>query len=272
MAKKVKKADSKTPSLGRALLGGVIFVVALLLVIRIVLLIVTQHYRTVTVPDFTGLQMQEVESLIQKDELRVLASDTLYVSSVPKGAVFIQDPVPGAKVKKGRTVYLTLNALQDREVIMPDVTGYSLRQAIVELTSQGLAVGELRYVEDIATDNVLQQSQAAGLQVKIGTVVDLVLGLDPYDQFVTAPNVIGMSFVAAVNTLKINSLNYSVHLDNTVSSEKDIKRAFVYDQIPETHIEPANRGDHVDIFLTLDSRRLPPPPQDEDDSVGEEAD
>lgn len=270
MSKKGKNTGLKTPSLRRNLLGGLIFVVGLLLVIRIVLLIVTQHYKTVTVPDFTGLQMDEVESMARKDGLRMIASDSVYVRSVDKGAVFSQNPSAGSKVKKGRAVYITLNASRDKEVMMPDVTGYSLRQAIVELTSRGLVVGDLRYVYDIATDNVLGQSRPEGMLVSVGTVVDLVLGLDPNDTFVTAPNVIGQSLDAAINTLKTNSLNYSVHLDNTISSEKDIEKAFVYDQIPETHIEPANRGDYVDIYLTLDSGKLPSPSREKDPSGVEE--
>ena len=40
---------------------------------------------------------------------------------------------------------------------MPSLTGFSLRQARTELASNGLNIGKLIYVNDMATDNVLAQ-------------------------------------------------------------------------------------------------------------------
>ena len=44
-----------------------------------------------------------------------------------------------------------------KKVSMPNLVGYSMRQAKAELNSRGLSLGKLIYVSDIATNNVLKQ-------------------------------------------------------------------------------------------------------------------
>ena len=58
-------------------------------------------------------------------------------------------------IKKRRRIYLTINSVQSRKVIFPNIYDLSLRQATRELEKSGLEVGNLQYRADIATNKVL---------------------------------------------------------------------------------------------------------------------
>ena len=78
---------------------------------------------------------------------------------------------------------LTINATVPKKVTMPNLVGYSMRQAKAELSSRGLNLGKLIYVDDIATNNVLKQQQRGkdvrpGSSVESGSDIDLVVGLN----------------------------------------------------------------------------------------------
>ena len=79
------------------------------------------------------------------------------MSSAWQRLIYSQNPIAGSKVKKGRRILITINAINPQMVEMPSLVGFSLRQAYTELTSKGLSIGSLIYIEDIATNNVLEQ-------------------------------------------------------------------------------------------------------------------
>ena len=58
----------------------------------------------------------------------------------------------------GRSIFLTINSIVPRKVVMPNLVGYSLNEARSELNNRGLTLGKLNYTQDIATNNVLRQT------------------------------------------------------------------------------------------------------------------
>ena len=69
----------------------------------------TRHGEAVVVPNVKGLPMRQAENEIYKQSLKAVAIDSSYVKGMPPGAILEQNPAGGSKVKKGRTVYLTIN-------------------------------------------------------------------------------------------------------------------------------------------------------------------
>ena len=144
--------------------------------------VATMHGRVLVVPDFTNMSIAEAESLAEASQVRIDVVDSLYVKRMEKGHIYRQNPKAGSQVKKGRRILITINAMNAKKVDMPDLIGFSMRQATAELQSRGLVLGNLIYQQDMATDNVLAQRcrgrvVAPGTKVETGTVVDLVVGL-----------------------------------------------------------------------------------------------
>ena len=256
----VKK--NKTGILGnwivRNLLGAVVFFALLVIGATIALSVVTHHGQSIEVPDLTSMSVQEASREASKNHLRVEVTDSIYVRRMEKGAVYSQNPKAGSLVKKGRRIMLTINAKHAKKVSMPNLVGYSMRQAKAELNSRGLALGKLIYVNDIATNNVLRQIYRnreirPGVQIETGSAIDLQVGLNPSDNMTYVPNVKGMKYMRAVDAIHDNSLNIGrVVFDKTVKNYTDSLNATVYKQTPAASKSPILMGSDVTIQLSLD--------------------
>lgn len=262
-----KKKDSKGLP-GKWIWGNLLLafgIVAVLVVgVMILLNVFTLHGEELTVPDFSNMSVSEAETAAAAAGMRVEVTDSVFVSKMRKGAVYRQNPVPGAKVKEGRRIILTINAVNAKKVTMPDLVGYSMRQAKAELLSRGLVLGRLIYVQDMATNNVLRQlygnrEAEPGMLVESESVIDLVVGLNSSDNVTFAPDVIGLKTMSATDAVHGNSLNLkALHFDKTVHDYDDSLNAVVYRQIPSAaDTIPLRMGDEVSLYLTLDQNKVP---------------
>ncbi len=240
-------------------------VLVLILLSHLLLLQITRHGKTFPVPDFTGMTMEEATQLAKEKHLRLDVTDSVYVHQLPRGAVFKQNPQPSVLAKKNRRVLLTINSLTPRSVSVPNVVGFSLRQAKTVLNAQALEVGTLTYVPDIATNNVLEQSYKGSLigpDVKLlaESFIDLKLGVNDQAIRTAIPQLAGLTLEQARDLMIEYSLNTGrVQFDNTVKTYADSLSAKVYRQIPAAapQSELWNLGARVDIYLTLDESKLP---------------
>ncbi len=222
----------------------------------------TRHGQSQVVPDFTGLTFEEAEQLAGQQNLRLVISDSVFVNSRPRGTVFRQLPAINATVKKDRRIFLTVNALQQRMVEMPDVVGYSLRQAKTVLLSAGLHVGHLNYVNDLATNNVLGQRHKGavirpGAQLPAESEIDLEVGKSALAENTAVPLLIGYTAVEARDVLAESSLNIgTLRYDETVGNYLDSLLARVYKQSPGSSNNSLPLGYRVDVWLTVDGAKI----------------
>ena len=248
----------------RNLLTAVLIVAVLVVGSMILLNVLTQHNRELSVPDFSNMSLAEAEVSAQQAGVRIDVTDSVFVRKMRKGAVYRQNPAPGAKVKNGRRIMLTINAVNAKKVTMPDLVGYSMRQAKAELLSRGLVLGRLIYVQDIATNNVLRQLYdnheiAPGVLVESESVIDLVVGLNSSDNVTYVPDVTGLKNLSARDAVQGNSLNIrTMKFDDTVKDYDDSLNAVVYRQEP-SHLDslPKRMGDSMVLYLTLDHTKVP---------------
>lgn len=273
----LKTKDKNQHILRRNFIGGIIFVFAMLILLSMGLKACTRHNKELAVPDFTTLSLAEARHLAAKNDLRLDVVDSVYVKRLAHGAVYRQNPEAGKAVKKNRRILITINANTPQMTSVPNVVGYSLRQASAELLARGLTIGKLVYRSDMATNNVLEQ-RYKGRQVVPGTLVetesqiDLVLGLNPSDNITYIPYVVGYTAQVAANSINENSLNVgNVKYDETVKDYQDSLRAVVYRQSPMPRVRTTEEGEasvigsngvvmgsNVDIFLTLDTDKVVP--------------
>lgn len=245
------------------LIWALVYVAVLIAGITIGLSLLTNHNKEIEVPDFTTLTVEESASIAEAAGIRVEVTDSVYVRRMERGAVFSQNPVAGSRVKKNRLIRLTINALHAKQVSMPNLVGFSMRQAKAELSSKGLNLGKLKYVSDMATNNVLKQ-QYRGADIKSGTMIDsgsdidLVVGLNETDNQTRVPNVVGMKYNRAIDAVHDNSLNVArATFDDSVKNYNDSLNAVVFRQTPSASSAPIGMGGDVSLFFTLDESKLP---------------
>ena len=238
----------------------VLFFGALTIGATILLGTMTHHGQTIEVPDLMGLSVAQAKKEASRENLRVEVYDSIFVRKMAKGAVYSQNPKAGARVKKGRRIMLTINAMTSKKVSMPNLVGYSMRQAKAELNSKGLVLGKLIYMDDIATNNVLKQLYhnreiKPGKKIETGSEIDLAVGLNSSDNSTYVPDVKGMKYLRAVDAIRDNSLNIrKVSFDETVKTYADSINACVVRQSPTASKAPILMGSEVSLYLSLDKK------------------
>jgi beta-lactam-binding protein with PASTA domain len=235
------------------LLAIVIVVVVIFTIVSMVLKSTTRHGESLTVPDITGLKMEDAEKILADKKLKYIITDSLFFEDKPKNSVLDQNPSPQSKVKEGRVIYIVLNSNKAPLVNMPNLIDVSLRQAQVMLQSVGLKAGRLIYKPDIAQNVVLEQlygnqSLPAGAKVPKGSTIDLVLGDGLGAGDVSLPDLTGMTLEEASNLLNSSSLTIgSVVYQGSV---KDSASAKVFKQTPAfTDGVMVGTGQPIDLFL-----------------------
>ena len=246
--------------LGLAMVIGV----AIILILIIWLNIYTRHGQARPTPEVRGLSIREAQHVAGKNRKKLQIIDSVYTTMVPRGCVAEQTPLPGHRVKKGRTIKATINAFNPEMVAVPDLVGLPRRQALSIIETAGLQVGQLNYVADLTVDFVLKQTihgreASPGDSVQKGMVVDLVLGRGLSSQRTSLPRLTGLTLDEARNEILGASLNLGAFVfDGTVITHDDSLGAFVFKQNPEYHSQASVQlGSAVYIWLTTDSLRMP---------------
>ena len=216
--------------------------------------IYTLHDKHLSVPEFYGYHVNQLDSIVEANKLRYVIIDSIFDPRRKKGIVVNQDPRPNTSVKKNRRIYLTINALQDRRVIFPNIYDLTLRQAVSKLKNLGLKIGELRYRTDLAKNKVLD-FQVNGIPIQEGqelfenTVIDLIVGKGISSDQILVPNLIGLTRLEANIVLKSTSLNVGAEI-----FERDVKDssiAIIYKQNPiGDDKRKVNIGSSIDIFYS----------------------
>ncbi|MBY0479774.1 MAG: PASTA domain-containing protein [Chitinophagaceae bacterium] len=223
---------------------------------------ITGFGKSEKVPGVVGQNASAAQKILEDKGFHVALQDSVYVDSIAKLAVVKQSPEPDAIVKKGRTIYLTINRSIPPMVEMPNLIGFSIRSAEMYLQSLGLKLGIINYKPDIARNAVLEQSikdvaVKAGTKISLGTAVDLVLGSGVGGGEMEVPNLIGLTVNESKSWLSSLSLNFGSVIP--VGAITDTGAAFVVKQNPEPYVEPtpgqksANKirsGQLLDIYIS----------------------
>ena len=123
-------------------------VVALLIVgVKYALDVYTHHGESLTVPSVKNKKFKDAERILDDMGLVVIVSDTGYVKTLPPDVVLEQSVLPGEKVKSGRIIYLTVNALTTPTITLPDIIdNSSLREAMAKLSAMGFKLAMPEFI------------------------------------------------------------------------------------------------------------------------------
>ncbi len=237
-------------------------IVVFIFLVTILLNLFTRHNVRRTVPDFTGMPLEEAMAAAKKASLRLEVNDSLYVPVYDGGVILDQLPEAGTQVKPGRRILLTTNAYRQKMVKIPYVTGFSLRQAKNNLEVAGLGIEKLIYREDIATNYILEErydgkiiSPGNQIEAEEGSGITLIVGVKPEEAMQTVPKVVGFPLKEAQSRLWEIGLNVGqVEFEEEISL-MNRNEARVYAQSPEQGSR-VQLGTPVSIKLTLEEKKI----------------
>lgn len=227
----------------------------------------TRHDTMIIVPDLAGLNVASGEQALGDRGLRGIVIDSVYHEGADPGSIVDQDPDAGAEVKADRKVYLVVNAQQPPMIDMPQLEGLSKRQAISVLDILGLKVAGLEYKPDQCVDCVIEQRSSgermpAGMRVRRGAAVFLVLGSGDEGERVPVPDLRGLTEAELTTVLNMASLNRGLVVAcEGCNTRSDSTLARVYRQSPAPRSDGIiAMGTPIDVWLTMDTTDLQPVP------------
>lgn len=173
---------------------------------------VTRHNEYVSVPNVINYTYEDAESALELAGLEVEQVMRRYSPDAPRDAVVDQNPVPSARVKPGRRVYLTVNSGRQAMVRVPRLTDLSTREATSRLSAIGLRAGELRpdSIPSQYANTITRQLPQAGDSLAEGGEVRLWYSTGFGSESVMIPDVTGMTVSEAASVLLGSRLRYVV--------------------------------------------------------------
>lgn len=202
--------------------------------------------RTTTVPDVTGMPEEEALRVLTEHGLVGKHFETRQDKQYPVGTVAQQNPLPGAEVKYGRGIYLTISGGEPK-VVVPSLRGRSLRDATLALEGVGLLLGKTEYQVsmDFPENTVMDQGIAEGTRVSLGTAVPVIVSQGKSADRIPVPNVVKKSLAEAQKIILQSKLTIG-----------NITYQAIPDLLPNTVIEQFPRpgtfvtiGQAVDLFV-----------------------
>jgi eukaryotic-like serine/threonine-protein kinase len=174
---------------------------------RLLLPLYTRLGRETTTPLVVGLPLEAAELKLRQAGFEAVVERRKPDPSGRYGDGEVMEQFPRAErlSKSGRRVHLTV-CRGGRHVLLPDLSGNTLRQATVELNDRGLQLDSLglgwRFDGVYGRGTVLAQSPAPGDSLLPGSLVSVTLSLGPEPERVEVPSLLGLDRAAAGRALR----------------------------------------------------------------------
>lgn len=212
----------------------------------------THHGESITVPDLTGMKMENVKEFIEKKDLRLEVSDSTFEIGKPPLTIISQYPKPGAKVKQNRKVYITITSKTPPKVKMPDLVGKSLRSAEMLLQSLDLQHDNIEYKPDLAINTILEQKlNGENIKPKTeilkGSMIHLIVSDGRGEDERPVPNLIGKSIEEVSFILKGSGLQTGATLYEEKEG-KSLGKVFKQNPAPVDG-NKVRTGDIIDVWI-----------------------
>ena len=196
---------------------------------------ITGNGKTEKVPNVVGLDVSAAQKNLTALGFDVVLQDSIYVDTLARNGVLRQTPEADEVVKKGRTVYLTINRTVAPQVDMPNLIGFSLKSAETYLKVLGLRMGTISLVADRNKNVILDQLVggkpiAPGAKIASGTVVNFLVGDGGAAAGFEVPDLVGLTVNMAKN--KLASMGLLIGIISSNSAITDTANAFIIQQSP----------------------------------------
>lgn len=139
---------------------------------RTIHLVVSKGVGDITVPDLSGLSLEQARQRLKDIGLVVGKITQQSMDGKPDNVIIAQTPSGDSKVAKGTTIDVVVNKAKAKKVKMPDLIGMTLKDARDVLASHNLGVNQI--VGSIEEKSVVtNQSTKSGDEIDEGTAINL---------------------------------------------------------------------------------------------------
>lgn len=204
----------------------------------------TNHSIRIEVPNFIGIQINDLEDSIDEPIIRYEIRDSVFSDIYPFGMIIQQDPRPHSKnfvnyIKPNRNVYLTIVKKQETFKIIPDLISNVNSKNIGKSKLEMLGfIVELEIKDHKDKDKVLDirfnnKSIKAGKELMKGSTVKLIYGSGDKGKPIELPNFIGMNVLLANLKASEIGLDLEIHYSDSVMNLMDSNKSVIYNQYPD---------------------------------------
>ena len=198
--------------------------------------IITYHSKTAIIPDISQTPIKEAISKLEELDLNYKIIDSsIYNKDFKEKLVISTHPQAGELVKKYRTVYITVNKLILKEVLVPNIIGKSKRKVMYILDTSEIKTNII-YVYGDEKDILLRLihkgqviSSDTNIYINKNSKIDLIFSNGLKQGEVYLPNLDKKSLQNAKRIINSSGLKLvNIKYTNTIDSSK----AVVYRQYP----------------------------------------
>lgn len=238
----------------------------------------TKHGDSIYLDNLMRKTLKQAKKDARKGDYKVVVFDSIWKQDTKAGLILSQNPLPGSRIKEGRTVYLTVSSATPPKVELPLLKDaayvYDSYKRILEV--RGIKTEIKKEIMDSKQSKgtilylyhdgkKLEESDLKdGYFVEKGDKVEMVITKQVISQR-TVPDLLCMKLSTARFLLESNQLNLDLIEDANVV---DLEEAFIFKQTPAPG-STAISGDYIKLYLQLDKPLSCPtetPTLDEEDS------
>jgi beta-lactam-binding protein with PASTA domain len=176
------------------------FVVGIILANFLIMPLMVGKGEEVVVPNVCNLPLDNAIEELKSAELEGVVVERRFDRIIEEGNVIIQEPLPDAKVKRGRLINLTVS-LGPETINVPYLSGVSYEQGVSIINKIGLVVGKVDSVfsDSVEPGNIIGTVPEAETRLKKGDQIRLLLSKGLIRRM---PNVVGTQLSQAQVILK----------------------------------------------------------------------
>ncbi len=245
------------------LLLALIVLVVIGFIANITLSYVTRHGEEMKVPDLKGVTLKKAIEIIEQNGLKYQIRDSVFMDNMPRMSIVEQSPLADEKVKKGRIIYLTVNALDVPQVMLKiEQLKGSSREVKMYLEGMGMILGK-RIERKGTYEDVVMEALYRGrlisedIELPKGSKIDLVVEVTKLSKSgeniglnddVEVPDLSDLTLSEARDKLNQRGLTLGSVIKN--NSKTDTLDATIWKQKPsykkEKVIAP---GTEIDVYI-----------------------
>jgi len=239
---------------------AIILFIAIMVVALLSLKSFTRHGESVTLPDFRGLVVEDLEQFVMRNHLNYKIIDSVYNDTLPARTIVLQDPYPNSGVKKGRNIYISIVSSLPESAVMPNVVNLSVRQAVSLIYGNDLTISKINFVSGFDKNAVQKQlvdneEVEPDTKLKKFTAVTLVASKGEPAGFSKVPDLKGLTKKEAMQRLFQNSFN----VGNIIGDDEKNNKLLVVSQNPASDKATFPLGHKVNFRLSINGK---PPAND----------
>lgn len=224
-------------------------------------------------PDLLGMNIDEAKQTLYDANRNVDSSSTAYSDIYPRDTVAFQSPLSGATLSPDETVYLTVSLGSERDSVLENIAGKTLEEAQAEMQRVGIVTVDPRqeFSETVAEGAVIGYESAmtlatVGVQNESATQmatsseqsgsatnlesdepIRLIVSLGSQSNYVSMPNLLGMSLTNAKIALEAQGLVLGT-LTSQARSDLPIACVGAQSVVYDSFIK---RGSSVDLAISV---------------------